>query len=231
MAAKVLVAEAVGAFVLVAATCGAHMIAAPAGLGYAAPALAAGLAMMALHASLSHVSGGHFNPAVTIGLIAAGRLETGNAVGYLIAQVLGALAAAFMLQTVLAASLSSGPAPGVMWNGLTVASNSYGAARGFGLAGALVVEIFAAAALLLVFVGATGKKGGAGLASLAIGAMLAALMLLALPVTNASLNPARSTATAVLAGGAPLSQLWVFWLAPILGAVVGGAIGGWLQQE
>jgi aquaporin Z len=231
MAAKALVAEAVGAFVLVAATCGAHMIAAPAGLGLAAPALAAGLTMMALHASLAHVSGGHFNPAVTIGLIAAGRFETGNAIGYLVAQVAGALAAAFALQSLLASALSSGPAAGVMWNGLTVASNSYGAGRGFGLTGALLVEVLAAAALLIVFVGSTGRKGVAGLAPLAIGAVLAAMMLLALPVTNASLNPARSTATAVLAGGAPLSQLWVFWLAPVLGGILGGAIGGWLQQD
>jgi aquaporin Z len=231
MAAKALVAEAVGAFVLVAVTCGAHMIAAPAGGGIIAPAIGAGLAMMALHASLAHVSGAHFNPAVTIGLIAAGRFDTGNAVGYLLAQVLGALAAAFMLQAVLASALSSGPATGVMWNGLTVASNSYGAARGFDMTGALVVEIFAAAVLLFVFVGTTGKKGVAGMAPLAIGATLAMLMLVAIPVTNASLNPARSTATAVLAGGAPLSQLWVFWLAPIVGGIIGGSLAKWLQDD
>lgn len=231
MAAKALVAEAVGTFVLVASVCGAHMIAAPAGGGIIAPALAAGSTMMALHAALANVSGAHFNPAVTIGLIAAGRFDSGNAVGYLLAQVIGGLAAAFMLQTVLASALSSGPATGVMWNGLTVASNSYGAARGFDMAGAIVVEMFVAAALLLVFVGTTGKKGVAGIAPLAIGATLAALMLVAIPVTNASLNPARSTATAVLAGGLPLSQLWVFWLAPIAGGIIGGAMAKWLQDD
>ena len=231
MGLKPLAAELVGTFAYVLAVCGTALLAAPAGGGLLAVALAAGLAMTVMAYSLGHISGGHFNPSVTIGLMAGGRFDGGNAVGYVLAQVLGGLAAAFVLQTLLAGALSAGPGVTTKWNDLATISNTYGGQRGFSMTAAIVVEVVATALYIVVFMGATSKRAPADLAPLAAGAGLAVLCLLAIPVTNASLNPARSTATAVLAGGAPLAQLWVFWVAPIAGAIIGGGISRWLESE
>lgn len=231
MSARAMGAELVGTFALVAVTGGAFMLAAPSGVGMLAPAIAAGVTMMAMFTALGHVSGGHFNPAITIGLIAAGRFESGNAIGYITAQIVGAVAAAAVLQVILANALAAGPVGNATWNNLAAISNTYGGARGFNITAAVAMEVLATALLLIVFVGATTKKGGSGSAPLAIGGALFVLTMLAMPVTNGALNPARATATAALAGGLAMSQLWIFWVAPIGGAILGGAIARWLLDE
>ncbi len=231
MNSKALAAEFVGTFVLVTGTCGAALFAAPAGAGLLAPAFAIGLSVLIMAYAVGHISGGHFNPAVTAGLIAAGRFDSGNAIGYIVAQVLGGIAAALVFQFILSGALSSGPSQGTSWNTFATISNTYGGARGFSLASAFVMEVVVTAIFLIVIVGSTSRKAPAGFAPLAIGVALFVLHLVSIPVTNASLNPARSTAPALLAGGTALSQLWVFWLAPIVGGVIGGAIGKWLHED
>ena len=231
MHAKALAAEFIGTFVLVTGTCGAALFSAPAGAGLLAPAFAIGLSVLIMAYSVGHISGGHFNPAVTAGLIAAGRFDSGSALGYVIAQVLGGIAAALVFQVILGGALSAGPVQGTSWNSFAAISNTYGGARGFTLASAFVMEFAITAIFLIVIVGSTSKKAPAGFAPLAIGVALFVLHLVSIPVTNASLNPARSTAPALLAGGTALSQLWVFWLAPILGGIAGGAIGRWLNED
>jgi aquaporin Z len=231
MKAKALAAEFVGTFVLVTGTCGAALFSAPAGAGLLAPAFAIGLSVLIMAYAVGHVSGGHFNPAVTAGLIAAGRFESGNAIGYVVAQVLGGLAAALVFQVILGGALSAGPAQGTAWNTFTAISNTYGGTRGFSLTSAFLMEVLITAIFLIVIVGSTSRRAPPGFAPIAIGVALFVLHLVSIPVTNASLNPARSTAPAVFAGGQPLSQLWVFWAAPILGGIIGGAIGRWLDED
>ena len=231
MNSKTLAAEFVGTFALVAAACGAGLFASPAGGGLVAVAFAIGLAIMAMGYAVGHVSGGHFNPAVTLGLIAGGRFDTGSAIGYILAQVLGGCAAALLFQLILAGATTGGPGATTRWGSFAAISNTYGGAYGFSMIAALAVEAMATALYLVVFMGSTSSRASAGLAPLAIGGVVVALHLIAIPVSNASLNPARSTATAVLAGGVPLSQLWLFWVAPIVGGIIGGAIGRWLDED
>ena len=230
MTARALAAELIGTFVLVLATCAAYLTAPPPA-GTLAIALAAGLALTAMTGALGHVSGGHFNPAVTVGLVAAGRCESARLVGYIVAQVLGAIAAAWLLQVVASGGFAGVPRRDGQQAVLMLAANTYSEARGFTLVSAFVVEAAASAVLVLVAVGAGAHKAAAGIAPLAAGAALAALYVLAMPVTNGSLNPARSTAPAMLAGGVALSQLWVFWVAPVVGGIIGGALGKWLIDE
>ncbi len=231
MNARALGAEFVGTFVLVSVACGSVMFGLPMGMTILGQAFAIGLAVLAMTASIGHISGGHFNPAVTLGLIAAGRFDSANAVGYIVAQVLGGIAAAFVFQFILNGALSAGPTQTTAWNSFASISNTYGGARGFSMAAAVVMEIVVTAIFLIVIVGATSRKAPAGFAPLAIGVALFVLHLVAIPVTNASLNPARSTAPALLAGGQAMSELWVFWGAPIIGGIIGGAISKWLHEE
>lgn len=231
MNTKALAAEFIGTFVLVTGACGAALFAAPAGAGLIAPAFAIGLSVLIMAYSVGHISGGHFNPAVTIGLVAAGRFESSNAIGYIIAQVLGGIAAALVFQVILGGALSAGPTQATSWSSFAAISNTYGGARGFTLTAAFVMEVVITAIFLIVIVGATSNKAPAGFAPLAIGVALFVLHLVSIPVTNASLNPARSTAPAILAGGQAMSQLWLFWLAPIVGGILGGAIGKWLNED
>lgn len=228
---KALAAEFIGTFGLVSATCGSALFSAPAGGGLVAVAFAIGLSVMIMAYAVGHISGGHFNPAVTIGLIAAGRFESGNAIGYIIAQVLGGIAAAFLFSAILAGAISAGPTATTKWNTFAAISNTYGGANGFTVMSAFIMEVTATALFLVVIVGSTAKRAPAGLAPLAIGFAFFVLHLVSIPVTNASLNPARSTAPAILAGGVALSQLWVFWVAPILGGILGGAITRWLNDD
>ena len=231
MNSKALAAEFIGTFVLVTGTCGAALFAAPAGAGLLAPAFAIGLSVLIMAYAVGHISGGHFNPAVTLGLVAGGRFETGNAIGYIVAQVLGGIAAALVFHVILSGALSAGPTAAGKWNDFAAISNTYGGTRGFSMMSAFVMEVVITAIFLIVIMGSTSKRAPAGFAPLAIGVALFVLHLVSIPVTNASLNPARSTAPAVLAGGIPLAQLWLFWVAPILGGVIGGAIGRWLDDE
>lgn len=224
MNARALVAEFVGTFSLVISIVGAALFAAPSA-GPLTVALAAGISVLAMAYALGHISGGHFNPAVTIGLITAGRFDTAKAVGYIVAQVLGGLAASLVLATVL------GGAIGGKYNSFAAASNHYGGNGQFGFLAAFLFEVVITALFLIIIVGATSRRAPSGFAPIAIGLALTLFHIVAIPVTNASLNPARSTAAAVFGGSVPLSQLWLFWVAPILGGVLGGAIARYLQEE
>jgi aquaporin Z len=188
-------------------------------------AVAVGLAVLAMAIAVGHVSGGHFNPAVTLGLVAANRFDMGNAVGYILAQVLGGLAATLLLAIIL------GGAQGGKWGSFMAAANTFGGAGQFSLLSVMLIEIVVTALLLIVFVSSTSRGAPAGQAPIAIGMALIALHIVSLPVSGGSLNPARSTAVAVVAGGKALGDLWVFWVAPIIGGVVGGVVGDWLQRK
>jgi aquaporin Z len=224
MTARAIVAEFVGTFCLVLAIAGAALFAAPSA-GLVAVALAAGISVVSMIYAVGHISGGHFNPAVTIGLIAAGRFDSAKAPAYIIAQVLGGAAAGLMLYAVLASGIA------VKTNTFVGASNHYGGAGQFGLLASMLVEVVITALFLIIIVGSISRRASTGFAGFSIGLSLALFHIIAIPVTNASLNPARSTATALFGGSLPLSQLWLFWVAPILGGVIGGVIGRYLQDE
>ena len=221
MNSKALGAEFVGTFLLVAAVLGAALFSFG-NAGILGVALSIGLTVMATAYAIGHVSGGHYNPAVTLGLVTAGRFEAANAMGYIIAQVLGGAAAAFTFYAI--ASGKAGFQAG------DFASNTYGGS-GYSAFSVFLIEALLTALLLLVIMGVTRKNGPSAMAPLAIGATLAAIHLMAIPVSNASVNPARSLATALVAGGTPLAQVWLFWAAPIVGAVAGGLIGRWLIED
>ncbi len=224
MTARSLVAEFVGTFCLVIAIAGTAMYAAPTA-GLVAVALAAGISVVSMAYAVGHISGGHFNPAVTIGLIAAGKFDSARAPAYIISQVLGGAAAGLVL------SIIAGGAIGAKMNSFEAVSNHFGGNGQFSLLSAIVMEVVITALFVIIIVGSTARRAPAGFAPLAIGLALTLGHLVAIPVTNASLNPARSTATALFGGTLPLSQLWVFWVAPLLGGVIGGVIGRYLQEE
>ncbi len=220
---KELGAEFIGTFALVTAVCGAALFSAPSA-GLVAVAFAVGLSVLAMAFAVGHISGGHFNPAVTCGLIAGGRFAAGKAVGYIIAQVLGGIAAAVVFYVILKG------APAGKWNDFTAISNLYGEGH-FSLVSVALIEIVTTALFLIVILGATSPRAPAGLAPIAIGLALTLIHLVAIPVSNASVNPARSTATAIFGGAEALGSLWLFWVAPIVGGVIGGIISRWLQEE
>ncbi len=227
MNARALTAEALGTFTLVLCGCGTALFA-PTG-GVLAVALAYGLTVAAMAFAIGHVSGGHFNPAVTVGLVAGGRFPVAEAPGYVVAQVAGGVAAA----AVLALILSGAPVgPGVpKAAGLASVVNGFGGPREYAMRSAFLVEAVIAALLVVVIMGSTSKRAPVGFAPLAIGASIAVFHLLAIGLTNCSLNPARSTAPALLVGGKAIGDLWLFWLAPLFGAALGGALSRWVQSE
>ena len=222
MGTRELLAEAAGTFALVLALCGTLLLA-PAGVAGLAAALAAGCIVLAMMAAFSPVSGAHLNPAVTLGLIAAGRLASSRAPLMLLAQCVGAIAAIGLLALVLAGATS--PPKG----GLSAIANGYGHA--YSLTAVFAIEAAATAILVLVVVGMGGRRAPATLAPLAVGFATVGLYLLTIPVSGGGINPARSLATAVFSGTEALLQLWVFWVAPILGAVLGGVIGRLLTDD
>lgn len=217
-------AEALGTFWLVFGGAGSAVLAAviitdtgiPVGIGYLGVALAFGLTVLTMAYAVGHVSGAHFNPAVTLGLAIAGRFEWRDLIPYWVVQVLSGAAAAGILW--LIASGAPNFEPGAF------ASNGYGelSPGGFTVWAALLVEIVLTAFFLYVILGATDKRAPVGFAPLAIGLSLALIHLISIPVTNTSVNPARSTATAIFAGGEYFAQLWLFWLAPLVGAAIAG---------
>ena len=225
MNTRALVAEAIGTFALVSAVCGAALFSAPSA-GLVAVAFAVGLSVLAMAYAVGHISGGHFNPAVTLGLIAAGRFDSGRAVPYIVAQCVGGIAAAIIFYVILGGAITGGK-----WNTFTAISNTYGGPGQFGLASAFLMEVVITALFLIVIIGATSRRAPAGFAPIAIGLALTLFHLMSIPVSNASLNPARSLATAIFGGVGAIGQLWVFWVAPILGAIIGGVIGRYLQEE
>jgi aquaporin Z len=223
-----LLAEFIGTFMLVSAVCGAALFTAAFpgnGAGILGVSFAVGLTVLAMAFAVGHVSGGHFNPAVTCGLWAAGKFEVGDIPKYVAAQVVGGTCAAAVFYII-----ASGKADISLGN---FASNGYGSASpaNFGLVSVFLTEVVITALFLIVIVGATSDKAPAGFAPIAIGLALAVFHIMAIPVSNASLNPARSTATAIFGGGTAMAQLWMFWVAPIVGGVIGGAISRVLQED
>ncbi|MBY4839195.1 MULTISPECIES: aquaporin Z [unclassified Pantoea] len=220
---KRLVAETLGTFVLVLGGCGSAVLAAAfpeLGIGFAGVALAFGLTVLVMACAVGHISGGHFNPAVTIGLTVGGRFPAAQVVPYIIAQLVGAVAAAGVLYLI-----ASGKA-GFDAVASGFASNGYGehSPGGFSLQAGMIAELVLTAVFLIVIMGATDKRAPAGFAPIAIGLALTLIHLVSIPVTNTSVNPARSSGVAIFQGGWALEQLWMFWLLPIIGAAIGGAI-------
>lgn len=219
---KALGAEFIGTFMLTASVLGAafYSFGAPSGAaGIVGVALSIGITVMALARSIGHISGGHYNPAVTLGLVAGGRFPAGDALPYIVAQCLGAIAATGVFSLI-------GNAPA------TFAANGYGTLSmlNASLTSVFIIEALLTAFFLIVIMGATRPNATAGFAPLAIGFTLTAIHLMSIPISNTSVNPARSLGPALFAGGEALTQVWVFFAAPILGAVVGALIYKWLDE-
>lgn len=219
-----LTAELVGTFWLVFGGCGSAVLAAgfpDLGIGFLGVALAFGLTVLTGVYALGHISGGHFNPAVSVGLAAGGRFPWSEVGPYVVAQVIGGIVASAVLFVI-----ASGKAGFTLDAGF--ASNGYGehSPGGYSLLACLVAEVVLTAMFLVVILGATDKRAPAGFAGIPIGLALTLIHLIGIPVTNLSVNPARSTGPAVFVGGWALAQLWLFWVAPIAGALLGSVIYG-----
>lgn len=220
---KKLAAEFVGTFWLVFGGCGSAVLAAgfpELGIGFVGVSLAFGLTVLTMAYAVGHISGGHFNPAVTLGLWAGGRFPAKEIAGYIAAQVIGGIVAAAALYII--ASGNTGFDAEISG----FASNGYGehSPDGYSLLSAALIEIILTAFFLLIIHGATDKNAAAGFAPVAIGLALTLIHLISIPVTNTSVNPARSTAVAIFQGGWALQQLWLFWLMPAIGGVLGGFV-------
>lgn len=234
---KRLGAECIGTFWLVLGGCGSAVLAAnfggdgnPLGIGLLGVSLAFGLTVLTGAYALGHISGGHFNPAVSFGLWAGGRFPAKDLLPYIVAQTLGAILAAWILF-----QIASGAA------GFAIDNNAAGAFAtngfnefspgGYSMTAAFLCEVVMTAMFLVIILGATHKNAAPGFAPIAIGLGLTLIHLISIPVTNTSVNPARSTGVALLVGGTPLSQLWLFWAAPIIGGVLGGVVYKWLGKD
>jgi aquaporin Z len=221
-------AEFFGTFWLVFGGCGAAVLAAGfpnLGIAFVGVSLAFGLTVLTMAYAVGHISGGHFNPAITVGLWSAGRCATADVVPYILAQVIGAIAAAAVLW--LIASSQPGWVPGGF------AANGYGALSPgkYGLAGCFLTEVVMTFFFLFIIIGTTSKGAAAGFAGIPIGLGLTLIHLVSIPVTNTSVNPARSTGPALFAGGEYVAELWLFWMAPIIGAVVAGLLARWMYEH
>jgi aquaporin Z len=226
---KRLGAEFLGTFWLVLGGCGSAVLAAAfpeVGIGLVGVSLAFGLTVLTMAYAIGHISGCHLNPAVSIGLFVGGRFKAADLAPYIIAQVLGAIAAAFLLRYI-----ASGAAGFDIAGGL--ASNGYGAHSpgGYSLQSVLATEVVMTFFFLLIILGATDKRAPAGFAPIAIGLGLTLIHLISIPVSNTSVNPARSTGPAIVVGDWAISQLWLFWVAPIVGAVLAGVVYRWLGSD
>jgi aquaporin Z len=232
--AKKCLAELIGTFWLVLGGCGSVVLAAnfpydnaaanPLGLGFLGVALAFGLTLLTMVYAIGHISGCHINPAVSFGLWAGGRFKGSHLLPYIVAQVVGGVLAGGVIKLV-----ASGR-PGFLLEGSNpLATNGFGSHSpgGYGLASALLIEVVLSCFFLLIILGATDRLAATGFAGVAIGLSLTLIHLISIPVTNTSVNPARSTGVALWVGGAATEQLWLFWLAPIVGAL----IGGWIYRN
>jgi aquaporin Z len=224
-----LAAEAFGTFWLVFGGCGSAVLAAGIpglGIGFVGVSLAFGLTVLTMAYAIGHISGCHLNPAVTVGLWAGGRFPGRDVAGYIIAQVIGATVASALLYLIASGKID-GSFPG------GVASNGYGehSPEGYSLLSAFLIEVVLTAGFLFVIMGSTHGNAPSGFAPIAIGLCLTLIHLISIPVTNTSVNPARSTGPALIEGGIALHQLWLFWLAPILGGIIGGAGYKWLSPS
>jgi aquaporin Z len=225
---KALGAEFIGTFWLVLGGCGSAVLAAgfpSLGIGFVGVALAFGLTVLTMAYAIGHISGCHLNPAVSVGLWAGGRFPSAKLVPYVIAQVLGAIAGAAVLYVI-----ASGKA-GFSLGGF--ASNGYGehSPGGYSLVACLIDEVVMTFMFLMIILGATDDRAPKGFAPIAIGLGLTLIHLISIPVTNTSVNPARSTGPALFAGDWALSQLWLFWVAPVAGALIAGAVYRWLSAS
>ena len=221
------VAELLGTFWLVFGGCGSAVLAAKfpeVGIGLVGVSLAFGLTVVTMAYAVGYITGGHFNPAVTIGAFVAGRTKSGDVIPYIIAQVIGGVLAAWVLATI-----ASGNGTDALAGGL--ASNGFGdhSPGGYAMGTAFLTEVLMTFFFLLVILGVTDPRAPAGFAPLAIGLTLTLIHLISIPITNTSVNPARSTGPALLVGGWAIQQLWLFWVAPILGAVAAGGFWRWLK--
>lgn len=215
-----LVAEFIGTFWLVLGGCGSAVLACNypgAGIGFVGVSLAFGLTVVTIAYGLGHISGAHLNPAVSVGAWVAGRLDTKNLGPYIVAQVLGGIAGAGILYLIATGNGSS--IGGFATNGYNELSPGK-----YSMVAALVAEVVLTFIFLLVILGSTDERAPKGLAGLAIGLCLTLIHLISIPVTNTSVNPARSTSQAVFVGGEAISQLWLFWVAPIAGAILAGLV-------
>lgn len=222
--AKKLLAEAIGTFALVSAVCGAAIVSGnAAGLGVA---FAVGFSVLVMAYAVGPISGGHFNPAVTVGAAVAGRFDIKQVLPYIVAQVVGGAIAALFFYIVLSGTANFAPGG--------FASNGYGehSPGGFSMGSAFLMELVQTALFLFVILRVTRSTGGASmLAPLAIGLTLTLLHIMSIPVANTSVNPARSTATALFADAWALQQLWLFWVAPLLGGAVGGLLDRYFGEN
>jgi len=223
------VAEFIGTFWLVLGGCGSAVLAAAfpnVGIGLLGVALAFGLTVLTMAYAIGHISGCHLNPAVSVGLAVGGRFKASELPAYIISQVLGAILAAGVLYFI-----ASGKAGFDLAGGL--ASNGYGehSPGGYSLSAGLVTEIVMTGMFLIIILGATDKRAPKGFAPIAIGLGLTLIHLISIPVTNTSVNPARSTGPALFVGHWALGQLWLFWVAPLIGAAIAGLIYRWFDQE
>jgi aquaporin Z len=226
---KRLAAEFFGTFWLVLGGCGSAVLVAAfpeLGIGFAGVALAFGLTVLTMAYAVGHISGGHFNPAVSIGLLAGGRIDVRDVVPYIVTQVVGAIAAGGVLYLIASGKAGFDVTAGFATNGF--GEHSPG---GFSLLSAVVAEFVLTAFFLLIILGATDKKASAGFAPIAIGLALTLIHLISIPVTNTSVNPARSTGVAIFQDGWALSQLWMFWIVPLLGGAAGGLIHRFLFAD
>ncbi|WP_171228111.1 aquaporin Z [Ruegeria sp. HKCCA4008] len=224
-----LLAEFFGTFWLVLGGCGSAVLAAgvaDVGIGWLGVSFAFGLTVLTMAYTVGHISGGHFNPAVSLGLMIGGRFPSKDLLPYWIAQVIGAIAAAVVLYLIVSGAPEFAGVGGF-------ASNGYGEASpgGYSLMSALVIEIVMTAFFILIILGATSDKAPAGFAPIAIGLALTLIHLVSIPVTNTSVNPARSTGVALFADGPALSQLWLFWVAPLIGGAIGAVIWKAMSQD
>ena len=222
------IAEAIGTLWLVLGGCGAAVLACGVpntGIGYVGVSLAFGLTVLTMAFAIGHISGCHLNPAVTLGLVAGGRFPGKEAPAYIVAQVIGGIVAAAILFGIACPDVSAGIGA-FATNGWSDALNAQGlnafGGKAFGMGTAFATEVVMTAIFLFVIMGATDSRAPAGFAPIAIGLCLTLIHLISIPVTNTSVNPARSTAVAVFVGGVAIKQLWLFWVAPILGGVIGG---------
>jgi aquaporin Z len=222
-------AEFLGTFWLVFGGCGSAVLAAAfpeVGIGLLGVSLAFGLTVLTMAYAVGHVSGGHFNPAVTLGLWAGGRFPAGEILPYWVVQLIGAVAAAALLYVIASGQPEFSLSSGFAANGF--GENSPG---GYSMGAALVAEIVLTFFFLLIIMGVTDTRAPAGFAPLAIGLALTLIHLISIPVTNTSVNPARSTGQALFVGDWALAQLWLFWVAPLIGGAIGGLAYRWLGRK
>jgi len=225
---KKIIAEFIGTFWLVFGGCGSAVISAgfpELGIGFVGVSLAFGLTVLTMAYALGHISGGHFNPAVSLGLWSAGKFDKKELISYIVSQVAGGIIGALVLYIIVSSKA------GFVIGGF--ASNGYGelSPNGYGLISVIITEIVLTFMFLLIILGSTSKNASSAFAPISIGLGLTLIHLISIPISNTSVNPARSTAVALFAETSAISQLWVFWIAPIVGAILAGFVWKFIEDK